>query len=206
MAKEREAVLERVPEPMKRALPRDPVRLLLAGQRPAEGFGLSGGPGGGKTACLAALLRRSLEVALGVKLEEVDEIPSSYNSDWFLGVGRLRWVHWPSWAAWAKATVAKRNGGEEVEDDVAALITTPLLVLDDLGRERVRGTYGEDFALGQLDRILDARDREGGRTVLWSTNAAEEDLPAIYGAAMMSRLLGMAPLVRLPDLPDQRLR
>ena len=200
---ERQAVVERIPDALMAALPQQVVRDLLACQAPSRGFGLAGTMGAGKTAALAAILATGLRRRMEAALEGLTDAPSSpQEARWHL-VGRLRWVSWPGTAAWMKGAFSRRDGNAEVEDFVELCISTNLLVLDDLGRERMRGAYTEDFALGQLDRIVDARARDG-RPILWTTNQEARELAAIYGGAMMDRLLDLAPLVQLPKLPSLR--
>lgn len=200
---ERGATLESVPLPIKRALPIEATKAILDGRAPAQGFGLCGGQGIGKTMALAAILRHGTAVAMLRALEAIPYVPEPYEVRWH-EVGGFRWVSWPATAAELKARVARDKGTEAVEVAIERAIRAPLLVLDDLGRERMRGGYTEDYAVGQLDRIVDARAREG-RPIVWTANSGARELSRVYGGALASRLLGLAPAVDLPRLADLRL-
>ena len=93
---------------------------------------------------------------------------------------------------------------ELVEERVERAMKIPLLILDDLGRERMRGAFTEDFSIGTLDRIIDVRIREE-RPILWTSNSTSADMVKQYGWSMVSRILGAAPPVTLAKMPDQRL-
>lgn len=200
---EREADPSRVPREIRRRLPKEAVEYLAAGKR-TVGFGLSGGQGVGKTMALAALLREALTSLTRRNLEGLQALPSkgAENERWW-ATGRLRWASWPERSAWMKGRVAY-DAHREVEEWIVRSCETPLLVLDDLGRERLKGSYQEDYAAGHLDRIIDIRSRER-LPIWWTSNLAPEELMAFYGSAMVSRLIGLAPATELPALRDLRL-
>lgn len=203
------ATLDRVPLTIKRLLPRDDVVKLLTGESLDESFksfGLQGGQGIGKTFALAALIRRRVETAIISALARLSDVPDEHVGPrvWY-AVAPFRWACWPEVAAWAKTTSTRDRGALVIEDAVARWTTTPLLVLDDVGRERAsRGGYDEDLAIALLDRVIDARARYL-RPLLWTTNLTPRALAARYGASLTSRLLGLAPLVECPNAPDARL-
>jgi hypothetical protein len=202
-AVERSAEERRIPREILRAVPPDTIARLLAGQRP-RGFGLSGGQGIGKTMAVAALLKKGLYSLVSGRVDLLTDLPSpgSENSRWW-AVGRLRWASWPERAAWMKGRISI-DDHRGVEEWVLQACSTPLLILDDLGRERMRGSYQEDFSAGHLDRIIDARSREQ-LPVFWTSNLDVPGLIAFYGSAMTSRLLGLAPVIDLPAMRDLRL-
>jgi hypothetical protein len=76
---------------------------------------------------------------------------------------------------------AMRPGGDRTLYDKAA--TCDVLLLDDIGRERIT-----EWTLEQTQRLLDARSRHARRTA-WSTNLNSGDLTARYGEPIMQRLM-----------------
>ena len=91
----------------------------------------------------------------------------------------------------------------DTAERILALQTVPLLILDDLGRERIRGSYAEDWAASQLDGIINHRYRHE-MPILWTTNVPAAHLVVLYGSALVSRLTGDNPLIWFNDLPDMR--
>jgi DNA replication protein DnaC len=202
-ARELEAELQAVPVAIRRALPRLLTQDLIGGDAlVADGFGLTGGQGIGKTMCLAAMVRARATALHARALSACRVAPADGDASWFR-VG-VQWVNWPSGAARVKALSVQDHGAAEVAALVRAWAGTPLLVLDDLGRERMRGAYDEDYAFGVLDQVVDARSRESA-PVLWTSNLTPAALVSRYGAALPSRLLELAPAVRLSAGPDLRL-
>ncbi len=203
------ATLEKVPTSIKKVLPKRDVQALLHGQplddaEAFQSFGLTGGQGVGKTMCLAAILRQRTDAQLRVTLNAITVVPDATSKPWH-DIVRFRWVNWPDASAWLKTTVTLDKGMATTEDVCRGWIGTPLLVLDDLGRERMaRGAYDEDFANGILDRVLDARSR-ARKATLWTSNLSPASVAKRYGAALTSRLLGLAPVIELAKMPDQRL-
>ncbi len=181
---------------IRRALPKEAASALAKGRVPEAGFGLLGGPGVGKTATLAALMRVWAEAwvrSVG---------PSKAAAIRHTSLG-LAWVNWPEFVAAGKGAMA-RERGEEAETAVLEAMDAGVLVLDDLGRERVRGSYVEDWGASQLDRLVDHRDRRGLVT-FWTSNLGTTDLAHHLGAGLTSRLCRLAPPVVLPaNLPDRR--
>ena len=105
------------------------------------GFGLWGPPGTGKTwlaaQAVARFHHRHKACWFGENLHRED---------------RVFWVHWPTAAEEAKRLVMSSAG--KMAEWVARAKRVRLLVLDDLGRERVRGP--EDYARGLLVEVVDA--------------------------------------------------
>lgn len=82
---------------------------------------------------------------------------------------------------------ALRPGGGGTE----GIETCDLLIVDDLGRERVT-----EWTLEQLHRILDARNRAKLRTIV-TTNMTSDQWVRRYGAAVVDRVLDDAVVVRV---------
>jgi DNA replication protein DnaC len=204
------AASDRVPVELKRLLPKDGVRMLLddaprdASALVGHTFGLIGGQGVGKTMCLAALLRRRVELILRYEIAHRDAAPrEDENLSWKYRASFV-WINWPETAALVKATVMNMGGAHAVDRLTLRAMHAPILVLDDLGRERLARNYDEDFAFGVLDRIVDGRARDR-RPTYWTSNLERVALATRYGAAMTSRLLGAAPAIEVPELRDLRL-
>lgn len=203
------ATLDGVPASIKRALPKRDVQTLMHAQTLTNvetfaSFGIAGGQGIGKTMCLAAMIRFRVDAQLRVQLILLKTTPDPSGAHWY-DVAAFRWINWPETSAWMKSSVMMDKGTQQIEQLVQQMSVTPLLVLDDVGRERLAKAYDEDYANGMLDRVVDVRSRER-RATLWTSNLAPEHLAKRYGAALTSRLLGMAPAIVLSAMPDQRLQ
>lgn len=209
-AAELAAERERVPVEIKRLLPKRDVLALLSGAAleditAFQSFGLAGGQGIGKTMCLASILKARTEVLLREAIAAALAAPDPAQPAAWSGRAGFIWTNWPEYAAWAKATIMQPHGSDLIDGATRRMLSTSLLVLDDLGRERLaKGGYDEDYAVGLLDRVIDARSRNR-RATLWTSNLAPAALATRYGAALVSRLLGLAPAVELPRLADLRL-
>ena len=113
--------------------------------------------------------------------------------------GAWVWSSWPDEVNWLRAHAIDPN----VHDRIEELKTCSLLFLDDLGRERIRGSYADDWAASQLDGILNHRYRYE-LPIVWTTNLTLQQLAGIYGGAMLSRLTADNPLVWVDGLVDLR--
>lgn len=202
--KERRAMLGNIPREIMRALPVDPVKALLEGKKPTSGFGLVGTQGAGKTMALAAIVKHGIADSVTSKINALDRVPYEGEEPWRCVGSHMLWISWPTVAGDLKSMVARDGGGDNVDRYIARAIIIPVLIIDDLGRERARGAYTEDYSIGQLDRIIDLRSREE-RPIIWTSNATVSDMQRFYGGAMMSRLVELAPPVPLPSMPDLRL-
>jgi len=194
--------MDHVPVEMKRLVPKQTVLSVLDGRVPRHGFGLIGSTGSGKTSFLATMATSYTLKILGDRLGAVEGIPDPYDPQWHFGIPfGYRWLSWPT------ASVALKSGWKNGEDPLAFMnryAQPKMLFLDDLGRERVKGSYTEDYSVSILDKIVDARSR-AGLPIFWTSNVSLEDLNGIYGSAFMSRLVSLGAPVLLPKLPDLRL-
>ena len=155
---EAQAEVARIPLQIKKALPEDAVKALLAGQDPAHGFGLGGeGTGAGKTSAMAAILQGWMRAREEQRVRAGGEPPESGAVRGPGGQRTLAWASWPSTVSMLR-TRATVDGF--VEDTLARLIGARVLFLDDLGSERIKGSYVEDFAASQLDVVVDERYRD----------------------------------------------
>lgn len=188
--REAKAERSRVPEAVKRSMPRQELQAILEGRAPEQGFGLGGDVGGGKTCGVVSVLK------LGFQAFARREVPSKGAVSWR---DFLAFVNWPD----EVTTIRSHATDPATTERLEWLARVPLLVLDDLGRERIKGSYVDDWAASQLDTIINARYRNELPT-LWTTNVRPEDLALLYGAALWSRLDGANPLVWVEDLHDMR--
>ena len=92
------------------------------------------------------------------------------------------------------------NGGSESEDEIIGRYSEiPILVLDDLGAEKV-----SEFVIATLYIILDRRIRECRKTII-TTNLSKEEIEATFGARIASRLAGMENIkINMPDYRKKR--
>ncbi len=195
-----------VPAPIKRAVARQGLDGFLTGAPLGSGwrgFGLLGGAGAGKTMCLASMVGLRIGGMVRTAIEAVED-----DRDWTdppPGIlSRVAWVNWPQASGAMKSLAVEPGGMHDIEYRARRWMAVELLVVDDIGRERIKGGYEDDFAHGYLDRVIDERSR-ARRAILWTSNLTHAALVKRYGEAFTSRLLGLAPLVELPALPDKRL-
>lgn len=189
--RELRARLDKIPIPIKRCLPKATVKAILEGEYPERGFGLGGNTGGGKTMAMAALLREYLK-ARARAFAKTPEKPL-WNGNGIV------WCSWPD-----EVTMFRAHATEDrTEFRIQLLKTCGLLILDDLGRERIRGSYADDWAASQLDSVVNTRYRSE-LPVFWSTNITEAQLVDLYGGALFSRLTSDNPLIWVDGLSDLR--
>lgn len=174
---------EDVPAQIVRAIPSD----WIGGQW--VGFGLGGNTGIGKTMALVAGLKMIL-----ARFAEEKIIPSITADGPEKRFPSFQWTCWPSEAHWLRSHAI--NGAEERVED---LVQARILVLDDLGRERMKGHSSEDYAFSHLDFIITERYRNGAPTV-WTTNFKVTDLAQLYGAPTLRRLIEPNPLTWVEGL------
>lgn len=139
------------------------VRQLRTGPRPQRGLLLHGPVGTGKTTVAAAM---------AADLGEPDRC--CYRD--------LRRVY-----AQAKAEMDTADAGREVE----RLVRAPLLVLDDVGKQRAT-----PWAVEVLRDVVERRHDGGGLTVA-TTNLSLDDLATLLGPAAWSRLHSGTVAVRV---------
>ncbi len=186
MRHESRAESAKIPEPILRAIPEWARKGRLH-----PGFGIGGGVGVGKTQAVASIVKDALagyaerEIIPALK-DELDLYQDLFPS--------VRWSSWPDEAHWLRSHAI--NGAEE---RVEALANASLLILDDLGRERIKGDYSQDWGASQLDYIVNMRYREE-RPIIWTTNVRQTDLVRLYGAALVRRLVEPNPMVWVEGL------
>ncbi len=176
---ERRADIEGISPLLANAIPDEVLQPMLAGFYPKVGLGLAGMARIGKSSAMAALthalvLQNATNRAPFVPLTPVKKI---FWMNWPLTCHqwRLDGVHW------------------SIERTIAKASKVRLLILDDLARETERRQASEDVAIGHLDAIITARDRDNLVT-LWTTNKSEDELVDRYGMGMVGRLLRRSPM------------
>lgn len=100
-------------------------------------------------------------------------------------------------AADLMAALRPSSVSEHANLDLMAFAVAPVLVLDDLGAERIT-----EWTEEQLYRLADERSRNARPTIVTS-NLDGEQLRARYGARVIGRLFGGAALIKL-DGADRR--
>jgi DNA replication protein DnaC len=185
---EMSARLELVPSLIAEAIPLPVIEALSDGRIPSTGFGLVGFNGCGKTQAICAMVQK------GIRRRYRDrDIPESISS--------VRVCHW------GVESFRLRNNpvAESTRARLEELATVPLLVLDDLGQERIKGAYVEDWGTTALSYVVSSRNLEC-LPILWTSNGDHRSLVATYGASFFTRLNQYNPMIQLPVLPDLRPR
>lgn len=173
------------------------VREMIRGRTPQAGFGFTGEAGRGKTFALAWLVRTMVEARWRGWLPKHGA--ATVRKEW------LAWCSWPQTVNRLRVQSLEDGGLADVAEIVSNLSTVEVLVLDDIGVERLRGGYEEDWVASQLDLIVDARHNEM-RPTWYTTNLEPVEIVARYGTRMFSRLCGENLLVEVPTGPDLRVR
>lgn len=167
---------------------------LLAGGLPDRGFGLSGVAGVGKTFALSALFKRSMVArARACAATEGRKAVRPW----------LEWCRWPEVVNWMRVTSTQEGGMAAVESRLEAIAEAEAVVLDDLGAERLRGEYAEDWSASQLDALVDRR-YNAMRPTWWTTNLSPDEFRGRYGTRLFSRLTGSNAFLEVDTIPDLR--
>ncbi len=169
-----------IPGPILAALPAS----FRDGSGLGVGFGIGGPTGIGKTQALSALLIEGL-----ITYSERKMVPKITH----IGCDRpgfpsVKWSSWPNEVVWLRSHI------DWADERVEALAKAPLLILDDIGNERRKGTdYTNDYGASLFAHIVDTRYRSNLPTI-WSTNVRKGDLLDLLGAATLRRLDEPSPL------------
>lgn len=168
----------------------------LPDPKSGQAFGLSGITGSGKTYAMAAWMKMFI-IDYAFKRNYKAPNPMTFNDP--VEPLELLWVSWPE----AIGKLRSANAYNWSEDWYESLAHIPFLVLDDLGAERIKGSYAEDWAANFLDRIVDSRYRYDLPT-WWTTNLDMAGMIGLYGARLVSRLAGEHPLIVMPASTKDR--
>lgn len=195
------STLDGITPEIRAKLPAGTLEAVAAGKTP-PGFGLGGPVGAGKTGTLAALVLALVES--GLRRGKIQT--GRYD---LLGGGTeaydlpVAWANWPETVNTLRVLSTSDDGMEAAAGIIARLSDAWILVLDDLGAERVKA-YAEDWATTQLDLVLDRRYNDLS-PVWYTTSLGLEPLIARYGRRMVERLMAENPLILLPKLGSRRL-
>lgn len=170
---------------------------ILMGEVPAHGFGLLGPTGIGKTFALAALFKNMTS----------QRWANRAHKEGFKATKQfMQWVRWPEQVNAFRTIVSSVDGGMQQVDKIAAAMSRhEVLVLDDLGAERMRADYAEDWASSVLDLIIDRRFNNMLPT-WWTSNLTANEFIERYGTRLFSRLAGHNPPLQAPNGPDLRIQ
>lgn len=188
----RTASWDRVLDEVREAIPVDLVRTISVGLTVETGFGLVGGVGIGKSGALAALLARHVRAVAAKTLLNWDGSPLAFPP------GRLAWCDWPTFYEFLQGNAIS----DAAQEKIAELRRATILVLDDLGRERNRDR--QTFAQGALFSVIAARNGACLPT-LWTSNSDLDVLDAVYGDAVVSRLVEDNPAFVVDCTTNRRL-
>lgn len=166
------------------------ARDFVQGEIPQFGFGIGGEAGVGKTCAMVAMLKLHLRSAYRRRREHgahaiaPEKIRSLYC-----------WVDWPRMAHELRTFAVARP--EWVANQVKTMSRANVLILDDLGSERRKGDYQDDYAAAELDFVVASSRYRAMLPTWYTTNLSLEKLAGFYGARFASRLVSESPLVEL---------
>lgn len=181
------ARLDEIPTAIATRLPQATVRAMLHGETPAAAFGIIGAAGAGKTMALAAILAQMTRQRVRTRAPMVGVRALD---PWLI------WLPWPETVNEFRIRSMGENGVRLVAEDVERAIAAELLVLDDVGAERIRGAFQDDATASKLDLIVDGRHREL-RPTFFTSNVDSETLRGKYGDRLHRRLLAGCELVKV---------
>lgn len=164
-----------------------------------RGFGMMGSAGVGKSCAIAWWLRHINEIRYDYLVGQADGRELAvFNQTGDFRSKRFDWIYWPDCALahqdanrFGEPIHALRRGDSIRPHPFAVqtLKSSPLLVLDDLGRER--GNI-DSYTNQILDSVINYR-YEHNLPTIWTTNLEQEAFIAQYGMPMLDRLTGMSP-------------
>jgi len=186
-----EAKISTIPDPLYSLIPGTVLEAVRSGNilTLTSGFGLGGYVGCGKSCAIAALLKLGLSRWAHASTTGWDfSIKPSH-----FGPPTIFWANWPD--------ISNQLQSRAVDSDfvhtiVGKMKNAKILVLDDLGKERlptIKDEHATPFAQAQLEICIDYRNGQMTPT-FWTTNISEDHLISIYGAATYSRLIQGNPI------------
>ena len=168
------------------------ARELLAGELPRVGFGLCGATGTGKSFAMSVMVRALLREAW-TKRANIGFAATKSPT--------VAWVRWPEMVNRLRVMSARDGGVAMADDMMRPLATIDVLVLDDVGSERLRGP--DDWTASLLELLVDDRFNTM-RPTWWTSNSMPKELLQRYGARMWSRLASMNPPLVVRPSKDMR--
>ena len=197
-----EAQVSKIPTPIRNLIPGEVVTAAQNGEiaNLKGGFGIGGPVGGGKSCALAAILKLGLTRWVYRYFKAWDfNLPLKER-----GIGgtqdkalktspSIYWVNWPSVSNTLQLEAFENGFARSLMDN---MVNSDILVLDDLGRERIQAMKDPNatpFSRGQLEIAIDRRNGMM-KPIFWTTNVSEKFLVELYGAATYSRLIQGNPV------------
>lgn len=214
-------------------IPKELLELLPDPENEIAGMGLVGGIGYGKSSFLSVLVRRKMQFMIDQAKEKIDiwnETLDEYNANlpepdpfdfdedsgprqerYYSEIGyRMKqqfvWAYWPAYFDYFQELAINRNHRGKDIYGLEYLMEIPCLILDDLGRERIKITNDSvPYGLAKLDLLIDYRNQHS-LPILWTSNLEEEALIKTYGFPTYSRLVQDNPAIVLPEMSNLRNR
>jgi hypothetical protein len=184
-----DCAIQQVPARILQLIPQEWLVKILAGGKIRTGLGLVGLPEQGKSGFLAALLKTNWANYLRISLQRWD-------FDWNYE-DQFRWVNWLQWAT--RIQLDPWNESHVQLLDICKQI--PVLVLDDLAREKVEDPRAAERIRAILTSLIDFRDG-AHLPILWTSNLGVPALLEKYDAHHVRRLIHGNPAIELPpDMP-----
>lgn len=200
-SRESASTVEGITPEIRQRIPDRVTAACAAGERP-PGFGLVGPVGSGKTGTIAALLLQAIRARVAAGHVQVDIEPlleGGYKRPPVL----LRWCSWPETVNRFRVLAGETGGMGAVEDEAHTLSRAWALVIDDLGAERIRTGYTDDWATSLLDLVIDRR--YANRDPIWYTSSlTPPELVAKYGRRMIERLAMENPAISVGAVESRR--
>lgn len=196
--REASAELNLIPSSLKAKMMEERLGLnaILHGQLPNVGFGICGAAGTGKTFALAAIFKANVVARWESRARsEGNKVAKRY----------ISWIRWPEVVNQLRVQSTTDGGLVEVQKKISAWAGNEVLVIDDIGAERLRGDYSEDWVSSQLDLVIDKRYNNLLPT-WFTTNLAPEKFMIRYGGRLVSRLLAGTTLINHVGKEDLRLK
>ena len=162
----------------------------------AEGFSLMGTTGAGKSCAMAWFVKHKIYKYIDEDLNELKEngyktysydYPTLFDDNPFFAIN---WVYWPDAAQQIQNSINRNRSFDDWRFSPDILKKTKWLILDDLGRERFKP---DSYACIMLESIINYR-YEYEMTTMWNSNLDAEALIDQYGAPLVDRLRGIAPV------------
>jgi len=114
----------------------------------------------------------------------------------------ISWVYWPDAHEDLQLSASKDNYQLLDLHHPQKLKECKLLVLDDLGRERLR-PGAESYANGLLSSVITHRD-DYNKPTIWTSNLDAPTLIGLYGIPLIDRLVRLSPTKGWLKLPSLR--
>lgn len=176
------------------------IKAMLPGK---GGFGLLGPVGSGKTGAVAATVIAMIEKDLERVVTQMEPWFDPREGTIFPS-SPLCWISWPETVNHIRVLSNGDQGIGKADEIVRRMARSRWLVLDDLGAERIRGDYADDWATTQLDLVIDERYNEL-RPIWFTTSLTKREFGGRYGRRMIDRLAPENPMIEVGQIESRRL-